>query len=280
MIQGFSTRQLTDIPIRAFVKSAYGIMHEKHTEVDKYEITKWESLKHHLEYPCVVFGILRGTGEIIRKCKESKHTFYHFDHAYYFKEQKHGVNKLFGDKIYRITKNNLMLTYIDKLNKADRERLGKFKQHIKLKPFKYDGSYVLVLPPSDHVRRWYGLFDWEKNVVETLKKHTKREIRIRTKDSKTPYIEELQKAHAVVTCQSTACVDAIIEGIPSFCDKMSMGVPVSLTDLSEIENPLYPADREQWLDSLISNQYTLEEITNGYAWKRLKDKEAIYDNYS
>ena len=41
MIQGFSTRQLTDVPIRAFVKSAHGIMHEKHNEVDKYEMTKW-----------------------------------------------------------------------------------------------------------------------------------------------------------------------------------------------------------------------------------------------
>ena len=280
MIQGFSTRQLTDIPIRAFVKSAYGIMHEKQKEVDKYEITKWESLKHHLEYPCAVFGILRGTGEIIRKCKESKHTFYHFDHAYYFKEQKHGINKIFNDKIYRITKNNLMLTYIDKLKAADRERLSKFTKHINFKPFKYDGSYVLVLPPSDHVRKWYGLSDWEKNVMETLKKHTKREIRLRTKESKTPYIEELQNAHAVVTCQSTACVDAILEGVPSFCDKMSVGVPVSSTDLSEIETPIYPADRRQWIDSLLSNQYTLEEISNGYAWKRLKDKEFEYDNYS
>ena len=280
MIQGFSTRQLTDIPIRAFVKSANGIMHEKNKEVDKYEMTKWETMKSIYEYPIAVFGILRGTGELMRKCRETKHTFYHFDHAYYFKEQKHGVNKLFNDKIYRITKNNLMFTYIDKISVSDKERLGKFKKHIELKPWNYNGDYILVLPPSDHVKRWYGLFDWEKRVETELKKHTKREIRFRNKDSKLPYLEELRGAHAVVTCQSTACVDAIIEGIPSFCDKMSMGVPVSSTNLSEIETPIYSADREAWIDSLLSNQYTLKEIENGYAWNRLKNKEFEYDNYS
>ena len=80
----------------------------------------------------------------------------------------------------------------------------------------------------------------------------------------------MKKAHAVVSFQSTVCVDALVAGVPSFCDKVSMGIPVSLDDLSLIEDPLYPADREQWIDSLLANQFTMTEIKNGTAWEKVK----------
>ena len=45
MIQGFETREITDIPIRAFVKSADGTIHKKVKTVDQYENTEWPSFK-------------------------------------------------------------------------------------------------------------------------------------------------------------------------------------------------------------------------------------------
>jgi hypothetical protein len=53
---------------------------------------------------------------------------------------------------------------------------------------------------------------------------------------------------------------------------MSFAIPVSHTDLSLIETPFYPDNREDWIDSLLSNQYTMSEIENGFAWNRLKNK--------
>ena len=47
----------------------------------------------------------------------------------------------------------------------------------------------------------------------------------------------------------------------------SMGVPVSLTDFSQIKDPLYTPEREQWIDTLLANQFTMKEIKNGTAWK-------------
>ena len=44
MIQGFETREVTDKPIRAFVKSANGILHKKTKQVDQYEFA------HDIEY--------------------------------------------------------------------------------------------------------------------------------------------------------------------------------------------------------------------------------------
>ena len=44
-----------------------------------------------------------------------------------------------------------------------------------------------------------------------------------------------------------------------------MGVPVSLTDMTQIKDPLYTPEREYWIDSLLANQFTLEEIKSGLA---------------
>ena len=274
MIQGFETRELTDQVIRPFVKSAKGILHVKSKSVEQYEQTTWPTFNNSelTKHPIVVFGILRGTGELIKECQRINHTYYHFDHAYYFKEQKHGKNSIFNERIYRLTKNGMMLSYIDKLDDTDKQRLIKFKKHIEIKPWAKKGDYILVLPPSEHVNLWYDFTNWEKDTVNKLKQYTQREIRVRKKDSKTPFMEELKNAWAVVTSQSTAAVDAIINGVPSFCDEISMAKPVSYTDLSLVETPFYPENREEWLDSLLANQYLMSEIENGFAWNRLKNK--------
>jgi hypothetical protein len=274
VIQGFETRELTDQVIRPFVKSANGKLHIKSKSVEQYEQTNWPTFNKNdlTKHPIAVFGILRGTGELIKECQRINHTYYHFDHAYYFKEQKHGKNSIFNDRIYRLTKNGMMLSYIDKLDDTDKQRLIKFKKHIQIKPWTKKGDYILVLPPSEHVNLWYDFTNWEEDTVNKLKQYTQREIRVRKKDSKTPFMEELKNAWAVITSQSTAAVDAIINGVPSFCDEISMAKPVSHTDLSLIETPLYSDKREEWLDSLLSNQYLMSEIENGFAWNRVKNK--------
>jgi hypothetical protein len=274
MIQGFETRELTDQVIRPFVKSANGILHIKSKSVEQYEQTHWPTFnKNELtNYPIVVFGILRGTGELIKECQRINHTYYHFDHAYYFKEQKHGKNSIFNERIYRLTKNNLMLNYLDQLDDIDEKRLNRFKKHIEIKPWSKKGDYILIISPSEHAKLWYNLKNWEENIINELKQYTQRQIVIRKKDSKISFIEELKNAWAVITLQSTAAVDAILNGVPSFCSEMSMAKPVSHVNLSYIETPLYSDNREKWLNSLLANQYTMSEIENGFAWNRIKNK--------
>jgi hypothetical protein len=275
MLQAFCTRPLTDLIIVPFTKSGNGIIHNAAHEMrEHYAKTNWPSYATEdlTKREVVVFGILRGTGEIIKECDKIKHTYYHFDHAYLFKEQKHEINPIFNEKIYRITKNGLMLNYIDTINQIDKERIQKFKKYINIKPWKKTGDYVLVLPPSEHVKKWYNIPDWEKETVEKLKQHTKREIIIKNKNDQESYMKILSNAWAVVTCQSTAAIDVLLEGVPSFCNDMSMAKPVSHTDLSLIETPFYADNREQWIDSLLANQYLLSEIESGFAWNRLREK--------
>jgi len=183
---------------------------------------------------------------------------------------------------------------------------------VPISDWKKDGKHILVIPPSLYMKRFYNMnvilpefssskdkrtprktiltgkesdrifvdieanYDndefWEKDIVTELKKHTDREIRVRYKDSPNTFEQDLENAWAVVSSQSTGAIDAILKGIPSFCESTSATLPMSLTDLSKIETPFYPDNRQEWVDSLIANQYTLKEIRTGVAWRRLQNK--------
>ena len=266
MIQGFETRDNTDEPVRALVESANGHMWKKEKAVDQYEQTKWPGFDYKFDKPIVVFGMLRGTGQLIEECSRDSQDFYYFDHAYLF-GNKHSPSKIFGEKIYRLTKNYFHIRELKKLKADDHKRIEKYKEHIKLKPWKYDGDYILFIPPSEHVKKYYWFnHHWEEQTLKTIKKHTRKPIKIRTKQDTTPLEKDLENAYCTVSYQSTVVIQSIMNGVPSFCANESMGVPVSLTDLSQIKDPLYTPEREYWIDNLLANQFTMKELKNGTAW--------------
>jgi len=274
MIQGFETRDSTDIPIRAFVKSVNGVLHKKLRTVDRNETTEWPTFKN-FDLPIAVFGFLRGTGDLIKKCLAIPQIFYYFDHAYTL-GGRHGKSPYVDDKVYRITKNDYSLTYIDELNDKDFERIEKYKKHIEIKPWKKEGRYILVLAPSHHIEKYFNMPDWAENTVSYLKQFTKRDIVVRTKDTKESLEKQLEEAFVCVSLQSTGCIDAILNGVPSFCDGMSCGQPVSKLDISEIESPIYPDNREKWIYSLLANQFTLKEIEDGTAYEKVSRNNMRY----
>jgi len=267
MIDGFETRESTDIPVRALVKSAKGNLYKRPgSSVEPYITTMWDYNRNFLR-PVAVFGMLRGTGQLVEECSRDGQDFYFFDHAYLF-GNKHNVSREVGEKVYRLTKNYFHIRDIKKLNKPDYERIEKYRPFVHMKPWKYEGDYILFIPPSDHVRAYYYFnHHWEEKTLKEIKKHTRKEIKIRTKDSTESLEKDLENAYCTVSYQSTVVIESIMSGVPSFCANESMGLPVSLTDLSQIKDPLYCGDRQEWIDSLLANQFTMSEIENGTAWK-------------
>jgi len=69
----------------------------------------------------------------------------------------------------------------------------------------------------------------------------------------------------------------MLKGVPVICDEVSMCKPVSI-DYVDIEKEYVRDDDlvNKWIDSLLANQFTMQEISNGTA-KRIVDK---YDNNS
>ena len=276
MIQGFGTREITDQILRAFVKSANGVMHEKEKVVGQYEQTIWPTFKE-INSPVAVWGCLRGTEAVIDEAGQKEQDWYFFDHAYVMNEDKHNVNFKLKDRVYRCTKNAQIINEIDELSDDDYKRIEKYEEHIQLEPWKKDGKYILVFEPSDFAKRWWEVPNWTEDTINLLKANTDLEIRIRKKNSLVSFESEVKGAKAVVSLQSAAAIQAHIWGIPGYCAEMSAAYPVS-HNMEMIQKGLdsiqYIPDhhRQRWLNSILANQYTMTEIADGTCYNRLKDR--------
>ena len=78
--------------------------------------------------------------------------------------------------------------------------------------------------------------------------------------------EQLAGAHCLITYSSTAAITALIAGIPVISGGAAKPLSGSIFDL---ENLPMGTDRERLFGILADNQFTLEEMRNGYAWQRL-----------
>jgi len=275
MIQGFGTREITDQILRAFVKSANGVMHEKERVVGQYEQTIWNTFKE-IDSPVAVWGCLRGTQLVIDEAVRKEHDYYFFDHAYVMNESKHGINLKLNDKVYRVTKNAQIINDIDELSDDDYKRIEKYEDHIKLEPWKKDGKYALIFEPSDFAKRWWEVPDWTEDMIEKTK-NLGIEVRIRKKNSLISFESEVKNAKCVISLQSAAAIQAHIWGIPGYCGDMSAAYPVSHSiDMLEkgLDSIQYIPDdtRQRWLNSILANQYTMTEIADGTCYNRLKDR--------
>ena len=276
IIQGFGTREITDQILRAFVKSANGIMHEKQKVVGQYEQTVWPTFEK-MNTPVAVWGCLRGTEAVIDEAGQNEQDWYFFDHAYVMNESKHMPNMKLKDRVYRVTKNAQLINDIDELSYDDYNRIEKYKEHVQLEPWKKDGKYILVFEPSDFAKRWWEVPNWTEDTIQLLKRNTNLEIRIRKKNSLISFESEVKGAKAVVSLQSAAAIQAHIWGIPGYCAEMSAAYPVSHSiDMIEqgLDSIQYIPDhhRVRWLNSILANQYTMTEIADGTCYNRLKDR--------
>jgi hypothetical protein len=227
--------------------------------------------------PIVLRGILKH--KIMQQCWEDKRDFYYVDTGYFGNEKT--LNNPNGWKYWhRIVKNNLQHGEIiprpdDRFKLFDRE----------FKPWKKSGSKILVAIPDVKPCKFYdiNLNHWLLNTVNTIKEYTDRPVVVRERAPKRIdriANDTLQTAldddvFALVTFNSVAAVESIFHGIPAFTlAPANAASPVSLQDLSQIENPYY-ADKDKlyaWACHLAYGQFHISEMRDGTAMRRLLDE--------
>ena len=148
------------------------------------------------------------------------------------------------------------------------------KLGITLRDQRQSGSHILVCPSSIGLENFYNKNGWTNRVINELKKHTDRPIRIRQKPrangtsgpmvATVPLDDDFKDAWAVVTLASIVGVEAICAGIPVFCDPASPCAPVGNLDLKDIESPRFELN-QLWLNTLAYYQYTEDELKKGLA---------------
>lgn len=200
---------------------------------------------------------------VLRPAMAQGRDFYYGDHGY------------FGRGTYfRVTKNAYQHTGIGAARTPERwRRFGRA-----IRPWRADGRHIVVCPNSPIFCGLHG-FDvhaWIADVIRQLSRVTDREIRVRWKtDERTrPLLTDLDGAWALVTYSSAAAIWALIEGVPVFTlAPWAASARMGLADLSRIEDPVYPDDRESFVTVLANHQWTLDEIQHGLAWRVLQAEE-------
>lgn len=80
--------------------------------------------------------------------------------------------------------------------------------------------------------------------------------------------KDFDNAYCVFSPSGNTGLQAIIDGIPVFCDNDSLAYPVANKTLDKILNPELP-ERNKWLVKICHTEWTLEEIEQGIPIERL-----------
>lgn len=226
------------------------------------QISTWDVIENGKQ-PVLLRGITKR--KQMRACREQNRDFYYIDTGYF----GNGRKKLY----HRVTKNSMqnISPVVDR--PADRfDATG-----IKLSKFR-PGSKILLCPPSAKVMVFYelDLEKWISETVETIKKHTDREIVIRLKKGRTERVSTdtmamalSQDIHCLVTFNSIAATEALLLGKPAFTLGPNAAQSLCLSDLSKIEKPYVPTLDEvhKWACHLAYAQFTEAEMRTGVAWR-------------
>lgn len=207
--------------------------------------------------PVAVWGQIRGAKEILAHSKN----FYRLDHAY--------VGRL---KYFRLTKGDFQPSWIVE-RPADRWESLKKEYGLEIKPWKKDDGFVLVTLSAPATYQFFGVPDWPDLIAKEIRKHTKREIRMRERGETRPLDEDLRKAHCLVTYASNSVREALLAGVPVFTLGPSIARPMGYTDVSLIEEPLYPENRESFFRHMAYAQFTEAEFASGFALKTADENE-------
>lgn len=162
---------------------------------------------------------------------------------------------------------------------------------LKIKPWRKGGKHILIAGMGAKAAPIEGFkpSQWEEAAVRELRNYTDRPIIYRPKPSwgaATPIegtifsgrdqklSEVLEDCWAVVSHHSNVCVDALLEGIPVFCFHGVASV-MGLKELSLIERPVYPENREQWAANIAWTQWRPSEMETGACWRYLVDEGIV-----
>ena len=207
-------------------------------------------------------------------CNEQNRDFFYVDTGYL--GSSHSLRK----EYHRVVKNNVQHTNVNWEMPTDRFKwLSANKRYLKFPGWKRNGTSILVVTPSDKPCKFYGIKkdEWLKSTLDTLKKCTDRPIIIRDKAPRQQRIvksiySDLLDCHALVTYQSIAAIESVIDGVPAFTMAPTAADPVCDKDLSLIETPTvqYEDKLYKWACHLAYGQFHNDELKNGTAYRILR----------
>lgn len=215
--------------------------------------------------PAFFYGVNQTNLAVWREVVRTQRDYYYSDNSYWDPCRQ---------KFFRVTKNRLQHSGIGQSDGKRWRRLG-----LEIAPWRSGGTHILICPQSaafmEHVIG--ANRDWVMRTVDTIRAISDRPIRIRSWNANKGEIgktlgDDLADAHVLVTWSSAAAVNAVLAGVPVVCLGQCAAEPMS-TPLLGIETPQRPDGREEWAAVLADNEFTMDELRNGTAWRHLTKEE-------
>lgn len=201
------------------------------------------------------------TWDSLKRAQAAGDDWYYGDHAY------------FGRGIfYRATKNAYQ--HSGEPCAADLAR-GKTCLHrlgISVRPWNRRGKNIIICPQTEGFfeRHGYPRGTWLSGVLNALEGVTDRPVLIHQKRDIKPLASSLKDAWCVIVHTSNAALDALMAGVPVICTGVCPAGTLGLSEVAQVENPVYPSGRLEMAATLAANQWTLEEIAQGQCWKVIR----------
>jgi hypothetical protein len=208
--------------------------------------------------PAVFYGVDRVTLPVYLKVVKSGRDYYYIDNGYF-------NSKWHGGTYYRITRNRLQH---DGLTRSTGGRWRELK--IDVQPWRSGGKVVLIAQQSPWWYEWHGtsIDEWTQRALD-LAADWPIEVRGKPTTKELPPID-WSNIKAVIAHSSNTAIDGLIQGVPCLVDAW-YAAAFSLAGDWHTRTLRYPDNREAVFSALADNQWTVEEIANGSAWRWLRN---------
>lgn len=226
----------------------------------------WQTAQY-LADPVIIRGLTFRTA--IKEMMQQGRLYYYVDNGYFGND--------FHKQWFRIIRNHVH--DVRPLINRPRDRVERTNFRVAARS---TGRNILLAPPS---AKSFTIWDidqhqWIQDTMAEIRRYTDRPIVIRQKRSREERmtVDTMQEAlardvHCLVTYNSVAAVEAVMQGKPAICLGPNAADKVCSASLDKIDNPFFPDDdlRDAWLCHLSYSQFTFTEMSDGTAWRILNE---------
>lgn len=227
--------------------------------------------------PHVFYGVKRGMLSLFNRVTASGQPWLYVDNGYLPRDPG-------GARYYSIARGTIRYAGPIDPRAHDWKRLERFD--VDLQPWRdrkpgNTGTILIILQSEFwYVRHGTTWAKWLDDICARIRQHDdERAIVTRGKPGEkyrgfgggNDSLEaQLDAADVVISHSSNVATDAVIRGVPAYCEAYH---PISLLgfyDLAQIGNPPRSPSRMEWLATLAGQQWSLEEIARGEFRRALK----------
>lgn len=208
--------------------------------------------------PAVFYGVDAVTLPVFLAVVAAGVEWFYIDNGYFNSKWK-------GGDCYRVTRNRLQ--HAGQLpSNGDRWR----ELRIDVKPWRTGGEIVLIAQQSPWWYKWQGMdIDSWTQRAKDVAADWPVEIRGKPTTKALPPID-WSKIKAVIAHSSNVAIDGLIEGVPCLLDAWYAGA-YSLAGDWHARTLRKPDNRQAVFACLADNQWTVDEIRAGVAWRHFTD---------